>query len=138
MNVVGEVLTAYYSLINGQTALGTYKLTVPIDVTTNYVWLYPESGVEINTKSSKNDRLVIRVDIVTFFENDADQTACETADTIINELIIPTPGENGLTAPSGLQFLNVERENYQYLIERSGTGVVYRKISRYTQRVHQL
>lgn len=137
MNTVGLTLTAYYNLINGQTApLDAYKLTVPAGVT-NYIWIYPESGSENNTKSSKSDDIIICVQIITTFENDADQTICETADTIINELIIPQAGTTGLISPAGLQILNVKRENYQYLIEGSGTNVIYRKNSRYSQRVHQ-
>lgn len=138
MNTVGNLLTAYFNLLNGQTGtLTVHKLTVPENIKDNYVWIYPEGGNENNTKTSKNDIIIIRIDVITSFQNDADQTLVEDIDTIINELIIPTPGNTGLTPPAGLQYIDVTRENYQYLIERDGAGVVYRKISRYSQRVHQ-
>jgi len=78
------------------------------------------------------------VDIITKFVNDADQSICEDADSDINLALIPTAGTNGLTAPTGLQFLLLHRENYTYQIEATaGGGIIYRKISRYIQRVHQ-
>jgi len=139
MNVVGLLHTAYYNLLNGNVpGINIYKLSVPESEKGNHAWIYPEGGSEDNTKSSKNDLVIMRVDIITRFQNEADQSICEAADTIINELIIPTPGGNGLTAPAGLQFLNLTRENYNYIIEQSNGVVIYRKISRYVTRVHQI
>lgn len=139
MNTVGLLLTAYYNALNGNTnGLSLYKLTVPETETGNYVWLYPEGGSDNNTKSSKNEDVVIKVDIITRFINDADQSICEDADAAINLALIPTAGTNGLTEPEGLQFLLLQRENYSYLIEATaGGGIIYRKVSRYIQRVHQ-
>lgn len=139
MNVVGLLHTAYYNLLNGNVpGINVYKLSIPQTETGNFVWIYPEGGAEDNTKSSKNDNVIMRIDIVTRFQNEADQSICENADTVINELIIPTAGVNGLVAPSGLQVLNVTRESYNYIIEQVAGGVAYRKISRYIQRVHQI
>lgn len=139
MNTVGNLLTAYFNLLNNQVpGFTVHKITVPENVNTNYIWLYPEGGADDINKRSKNETIIIRLDIVTLFQNDIDQTNCENADTIAYDLIVPSAGTvTGLTPPAGLQFLNVTRENYSYLIERQGSGAVYRKISRYSQRVHQ-
>ena len=139
MNTVGLLLTAYYNaILNHTSGLNLYKLTVPETETGNYVWIYPEGGVDDNNKSSKNENVIIRVDIVTKFVNDTDQSICEDCDTEINLALLPTPAGHGLTDPSGLQFLNLRRENYTYQIEPTqGGGIIYRKISRYIQRVHQ-
>lgn len=139
MNTVGLLLTAYYNAILTHTGgLSLYKLTVPETEQGNYVWIYPEGGSDNNTKSSKNEDIIIKVDIITRFVNDADQSICEGADAAINLALIPTAGNNGLTEPTGLQFLNLRRENYTYLIEATqGGGIIYRKVSRYIQRVHQ-
>lgn len=139
MNTVGLLLTAYYNALTGNTnGLSLYKLTVPETETGDYVFIYPEGGSDNNTKSSKNEDVIIKVDIVTRSVNDAAQGICEAADAAINTALLPTAGNNGLTEPTGLQFLNLRRENYTYLIEATqGGGIVYRKVSRYVQRVHQ-
>lgn len=139
MNTVGLLLTAYFNALTGNTnGLSLYKLTVPETETGDYVFIYPEGGQDNNTKQSKNEDVIIKVDIVTRSVNDAAQGVCEAADTAINLALLPTPAGHGLTEPTGLQFLLLRRENYSYLIEATaGGGIIYRKVSRYIQRVHQ-
>lgn len=138
MNTVGSLLTAYHTALNGNVpGMNIYKLNIPESEEGNYVWLYPEGGQDDNTKSSKVENIVIRVEIVTYFNNVADQSLCEAADEIIKNIIVPTPGIYGLIMPAGLQIMNVTRENYIYHIEPTGTGIIYRKTIRYIHRMIQ-
>lgn len=134
MNTVGTLVTAYYDLIEG--VGDVFKLTVPLGHNGDYILIYPEGGVDQNTKTSKNEIVIIRVDIVTKGQNEASQVACEALDTSIYDLVMPVASGNGLSA-SGLSINNVTRENYQYFIEATAEGIIYKKTSRYSQRVHQ-
>lgn len=139
MNTVGNILTAYYNALNGNvTGFDIYKITVPLSADGNYVQMYPESGGDAGNKSKKAEEVVIRVDIVSVYKNDASQEAVEAADAIIEGIIIPATGDHGLTVASGLQVTNIMRENYSYLIEQDGANTYYRKITRYKNRIIQI
>lgn len=131
-------MDSYYDCLDGNVSgFNVHKIAAPLNETGNYILIYPEGGVSDDNKSKKNEFIIIRVDIVTRFQNVADQSICETADGIIDGLIIPTGGHNGLGAQTGLQFLGVKRENFSYIIEQETSNILYRKVSRYINRVHQ-
>jgi hypothetical protein len=135
MNTVGTLIQSYYGLIQG-CGKDVFTLTAPLNHNGDYVLIYPEGGVDQNTKTSKNETVIVRVEIVTRGQNEANQDECESTDTTIYDLIMPSASGNGLSA-SGLSINNVFRENYQYFIEQTTEGIIYKKTSRYSQRVHQ-
>lgn len=136
MNTVGSLVTGYYELLKNISGFEAFKITVPIPEPDKYLLIYPESGGDDNNKSKKVENVVIRVDIVAKYNNDIDQTAVEDADNSVRDLVAGVTG-NSLDI-SGLQVMNVKREDYTYLIENDGTNYYYRKVTRYTNRVIQV
>lgn len=130
-----ELLNAYYTaLVSSVTGFTVYKLTIPETEKGNFVLLSIESGADVDNKSKRVEDIVIRVDIVTNYRNDAAQATLEEADAIIKGIICPVASGNGLTG-TGIEIRNVRRENYVYTVEGGTTDLIYRKVSRYSQRV---
>lgn len=136
MNVVGNLLDKWAVLLSGNVGVNVYKLDVPASEEGNYVWIYPEGGQEQSNKRSKNYSVVIVVQVVTVFELNVSQTAAETISNLIDELILPNPFSQQLTI-SGLQVLNIHKENFDHITESVGTKKYYRIVARYRHRVHQ-
>jgi hypothetical protein len=108
---------------------------VPQDAT-NYVWLRLESGFDSSNKKSFNDDITIITEIVTQFNNVGDDSVMEGIDSEIVNKIMSGPGQSTLTA-SGLQIMNIKRDQHYPPEEMDGTNIYLRKISRYTNHVHQ-
>jgi hypothetical protein len=135
INTTGLLMNAWYQLLNNG-GLSVYKEDVPENVEGNYVLLRAEGGTSMNNKRSFADETVIVVDIVTQFQSMIDRSEVETIDNTINGLILPTM-QNGLTAQSGMQILNVNRETFTYLTETDNEKKYYRKVSRYVHTIYQ-
>jgi hypothetical protein len=135
INTTGLLMNAWYQLLNNG-GLSVYKEDVPENVDGNYVLLRAEGGTSQNNKRSFADETVIVVDIVTQFQSMIDRSEVETIDNTINGLILPTM-QNGLTAQSGMQILNVNRETFTYLTETDNEKKYYRKVSRYVHTIYQ-
>lgn len=136
--MTAAALNAYYEALDGNVSgFPVYKLTVPEDEKGNFVLLSIEGGADVDNKGRRIEEVVIIVDIVANYRNDASQAALETADGLIKDIICPNPGGNSLTG-SGIEIRNVRRENYAYTVEGGGVDMVYRKISRYTNRIVEI
>jgi hypothetical protein len=135
INTTGLLMNAWYQLLNNG-GLSVYKEDVPENVEGNYVLIRAEGGTSMNNKRSFADETVIVVDIVTQFQTMIDRSEVETIDNTINGLILPTM-QNGLTAQSGMQILNVNRETFTYLTETDNEKKYYRKVSRYVHTIYQ-
>lgn len=133
--MINELLNAWYDKLNGNISVPVYRINVPETEKGNYVIIRPEGGTGANDKRSLNDTVIIIVDVVTFFINDIDGSVCDAIDKQIYDLILPTPQGHQLTEASGMQILNVNRDNYNYLTQ-SGTKQIYRKISRWSHYIH--
>lgn len=131
----GLVLQAWYNMLNGVLSVPVYKYDIPEAVETNYVLLRVESGTGQSNKRSNVDDVVIITDVVTRFQNNADSSVCEGIDAAIFALALPTPQGGGLVNPSGMQILNVKRENFDYIEESDQDIIFFRKISRYAHRI---
>lgn len=129
----GLLLTAWYDLLSG---LNVHKIDVPEDETENYVWIYIESGSSSNLKTVKVDEVIVVCQIVTFHQNNIDQTACEALDAQVENLVLPLAWAQSLSV-SGMQVLNVERESFDYVQEEDSNGKIYRKVSRYKHTINQ-
>lgn len=138
INTTGSLVTAWYNLLNGNVGSGVavYKEDAPENPSTNYVLIRAEGGVSVMNKRSFADQTVIVIDIVTQFENNIDRSVVETIDNTICGLVY-TGRQEQLTDPSNVQIHNVVRENFDYIQEEDGIKKYYRKISRWTQYVHQ-
>lgn len=128
-------MDAYYSLLKN-IAYDVFKEDAPEGQNTHYVLIRAEGETDGSNKRSFVDEAVVVIDIVTVFKNNIDRSVVETIDGIVRGLILPTPFRSGLTAPSGFQFLNVTREQSAYFPEEEGVKKYYRKVSRYSQRIH--
>jgi hypothetical protein len=129
----GLLLTAWHDLLSG---LNVHKIDVPEDETENYVWIYIESGSSSNLKTVKVDEVIVVCQIVTFHQNNIDQTACEALDAQVENLVLPLAWAQSLSV-SGMQVLNVERESFDYVQEEDSNGKIYRKVSRYKHTINQ-
>lgn len=137
MNAHGAILTAAYNLLDGNVpGMNGYKSDVPESETGNYYILRIEGGTGNNNKRSINDNMILITDLVTVFENNVNSDVVDEADAAVFDLIVPNPQANTLSA-SGLQALNVSRESFNYLQESDGVKQYYRKVSRYSMRIHQ-
>lgn len=132
---VNLLMDAWYNLIEN-ISVPVYRIDVPEDEKGDYVILRPESGTGQNNKRSINDDVVIITDVVTRFVNNVDGSVAEAIDKEIFDLVLPNPQGHGLSDPSGMQILNVKRENFDYL-EEFDVQKYYRKVSRYVHRIHQ-
>lgn len=132
----GDLLQAWYDMLNTHISVPVYKYDVPELENGNYVIIRIESGTGANNKRSLNDTVVVITDIVTRFNNNVDSSVAESIDAAIFSLALPTSRGGGLVNPSGMQILNVNRENFDYIEENDGTNVYLRKMSRYSQRIH--
>jgi len=134
MNLVGTLLDIYYQKLNGNIpGFNIYKLTIPEGEIGNYILITPESGRDENNKSKRIETVIIRIDIVTNFRNDANQNNLEAADLQVKNIIY-TSNLSGY----GLEIRNVQRESYQYFIDLGQADMIYRKSSKYSQRVIEL
>lgn len=130
----GLLVQAWYNALSP--TVNVHVIDVPEEETSNYVLIYPESGTGNNLKGAKVDEVVIICQVVTFHQNNIDQSACEALDGLVEGIILPTAWSQVLTA-SGMQVLNVERESFDYVQEEDQNGKIYRKVSRYKHRIHQ-
>lgn len=136
MNAHGALLDAWYSLLSG-ISVPVYKGDVFQEEDGHYVVISIEGGQGQNNKRTINDDVVITVNVVTIFENNADVSVAESIDAEVFDLVLPTSGGVGLTEASGIQILNVNRETFDYVHENDNKKVYYRKVSRYRHRIHQ-
>lgn len=130
----GLLVQAWYNALSS--TVNVHVIDVPEDETSDYVWIYPESGSGNNLKGAKVDEVVMICQVVTFHQNNINQTECERIDGLVEGIILPTAWAQVLTA-SGMQVLNVEREGFDYITEEDQNGKIYRKVSRYKHRIHQ-
>jgi hypothetical protein len=135
MNVMGPLVDAWYELLD--ISVPVYRVSAPEREKGNYVILRAESETGQNNKQYFNTDCVVIVDIITRFHNAIDTSVVDSIDGEISSLILTTPGRHNLSEASGLQILNVKKETANYLEEDDGKNRYYRKISRYTHRVHE-
>lgn len=136
INTSGSLLTAWFNLLDGNIGYDVYKEDAPEIAPDNYVIIRVEGGAGVMNKRSFADEVTVIVDIVTTFENNVDRSVCETIDNTICGLVF-TGVQDNLTNPANVQIHNVKREGYSYLTEEDGVKKYYRKVSRWTQYVHQ-
>lgn len=136
MNSSALVLNAWYALLDNTLSVPVFK-RIPEDAPGNYVWIRIESGFDQSNKRSFNDSLVVITETVTKFTNVGDDSVMEGIDNEIVVKAIPSPGLHGLTNPTGIQILNIKREQFYPPEEKDGVNVYLRKISRYDHLIHQ-
>lgn len=137
MNAHTKILDAWMSLLDGNISVPVYRIDVPEEEEGNYVQLRVEGGTGINNKRNISDEFIVITDIVTIFENNIDGSVVDGIDAEIFDLVLPTSRGGALAQTSGMQILNVSRENFDYLDENDGTKKYYRKVSRYKHIVTQ-
>lgn len=135
MNAHGLLMDAWITAL-GTLSVDVFRIDVPETQTGNYVIVRPEGGTGVNNKRSINDTVVIITDVVTEFENNATQATADAIDAEIFDKIIPNPQGVALTG-AGIEVLNIERENFEYLQTADNVKTYYRKVSRYSHRLHQ-
>jgi hypothetical protein len=137
MNTMGLVVQSYYDILDGNVpGFEGFKEDAPEGQTSNYYLIRAEGETDQSNKRTFSDESVVIIDIVTVHENNIDRSLVEGADHVISGLILPTPQGNVLSG-SGIQILNVKRENSTYLTEQDQSRKYYRKVSRYTQTITQ-
>lgn len=137
INTMGPLMDSWDSLLSSELSVPVSKEDAQEDVGNTYVVIRAESETGANNKHSFADTAIIIVDIVSRFKNNVNRQIVENIDSEINAALFNGPYDHNLPAQSGMQILNVFRENTQYINEDNGSVRYYRKISRYSHRLHQ-
>lgn len=144
INVLNKVMDSWYALLNGNlsidgTTIPVYRVDAPSDAPSFYVVIRPESSTDVSNNHSFVTNPVIISEVVTKFPSGElirDDIAARI-DSLIANLISPTPSSIGLSAQSGIQIVSVKRSEETYLPEDDGSNRYYRIITRNTMRVKQ-
>jgi hypothetical protein len=136
-NVTGLLLNAWYDLLNGNISVPVYRTDAPPEEEGNFVLLRVESEVDNSNNQKFVTNPVIITEVVTKFKARIDDGLAIEIDSEIGELVKPTSATLALPVQTGIQVVDVRRENSTYLPEDDGTFRYNRIITRNIHRVLQ-
>lgn len=140
-NYVGELVKAYYQLLNGNITyegepVNVYNVAVDSTDRFHYIQLRPESETDASNKSSFVTSPVIIADILTLHDGGIDAEVVENIDNQMRELLFPTR-QGTIIDLDDYQVLNIRVESSSYLEGFNGTKHEHRKITRFSNRIVQ-
>lgn len=136
-NVTGQLLKAWYELLNGSLSVPVYRTDAPPEVD-NYVLLRPESETDNSNNHLFVTNPVIITEVVTRFAVRINDGAAIAIDSEIGELLKTRSATHNLPAQDGIKIIDVRRSNATYINEDDGTHRYFRLITRNLHRVVQL
>lgn len=137
-----DALEGVLTVNSGQTIVHVYdELAQGIDQQNEkyYVLMTTQTATEDSTLTKFGHETTMLLDIVarttaTVGKNILDEIAAQ-----ILTIIIPAVGQNGLTPQPYLQIALVKKESDQYFpVQTSATGLVLRRLLRFSQFIHEL
>lgn len=124
---------AIYDAINGNITIGSTTIPVSDEKNDNdnlYILLSSQQEVDDNTSDTFITSSTIDIEVVQQTGYSVSKDDIDDITEQILEIIIPTPMTNGLTAPTGIQIMNVRRESSRSLaMEISATETIIRNIT---------
>lgn len=138
VNVSNKLMNAWYSLLNGNVNVPVYRVDAPPDAT-DYVVIRPESNSDRSNNSKFGTSEVIITEVVTRFDSAEliNDTAAHDIDSLIANLVLPTPSNHALPVQGGIQVVSIKRQDQQTIPEDDGVNRYYRVITRNIHRVTQ-
>jgi hypothetical protein len=143
-NPIGRLKTAWFTKLDGGiTISGSPVKVFREDADANpglyYVVIRAESSTNESTADAHFTRPIIITHIVTRFSGQTGikDDILESIDEQIKELVITSANNDGLTDPSGFQFLCVSPQSESYLTEDDGQYKYYQKIVRWEHLITQ-
>jgi hypothetical protein len=143
-NPIGRLKTAWYNKLSGNiTISGSQVKVFREDADSSpglyYVVIRAESSTDESTADAHFTRPIIITHIVTRFSGQTGikDDIVESIDEQIKELAIPTQNNDGLTDPTGFQFLCISPQSESYLTEDDGQYKYFQKIVRYEHLITQ-
>ncbi len=139
INVGAKLLTAWYQCIGAGLPVPVYTLDAAPDNENNgnYVLL----RIESETNQTNNQKFVtspvLISEVVMRYSVRADYEPANNIDSLIGQLVNPTPALHGLPAQTGIKIIDVRRDSSTTLVEDDGTFIYYRIITRNLHRVLQ-
>jgi len=139
INVGAKLLQAWYLCIAGNVPVPTYTEDAAPDNENsgNYVLLRMESETNQSNNQAFVTSPVIITEVVTRFSVRIDYEPANQIDSLIGQAVNPTPAQHGLPAQTGIQIVEIRRENSTTLTEDDGTYKYYRIITRNLHRIVQ-
>lgn len=131
-------MKAWYELLSGHLSVPVYRIDAPASEEEAYVLVRPESETDSSNNARFVSQPVVIVEIITrqdTMSNDEDAGSIEGE---ILGLAFPRPGVSGLPAQAGIQITGITRQTTTDIVEDTGSGRVYRRITRIIHRVAQL
>lgn len=135
-NVMHEILTAWFRLLDGNISVPVYRLDAPPEEQGDYVVLRPESETDQTNNHKFVTSPVIISEVVTRHAVRINDAKAYEIDNEIAQLLQPTPATHSLSI-EGLCITDVRRQNANYLPEDDGTHRYFRLITRNLHRVQQ-
>lgn len=138
VNVKNSLLNAWSQLLSGNVNVPVYRTDVSPDVA-NYVVIRAESNSDRSNNTRFGTSEVIITEVVTRFASSEliDETAAHDIDTLIANLVLPSPSNHALPVQSGIQVVSIKRQDQQTIPEDDGVNRYYRVITRNIHRVTQ-
>lgn len=136
-NVTGKLLTAWFTLLNGQTSVPVYRTDAPPEEEGNYILLRVESETDNSNNQKFVTNPVIITEVITKFNARIDDGLAPEIDDEIGTLLKSNSATHNLPAQPGIQITDVRRENSTTLNEDDGTFRYNRIITRNIHRVLQ-
>lgn len=140
-NVMKPLVDAWFDLLDGNLTYGgqevkVYKEDAANNNTFHYVLLRAESETDDSNKATFVTRAVVIVDIITVHPVSVKRSIVDEIDDQIRELIFPTRQHALVT--DDFQILNVSPVSSMYLNDFDGTKKIYRKITRFINRINEI
>ncbi len=103
-----------------------------------YILLSNQQEFDDNTSDTFITRSTLDYEVVQMTPYSVSKDDIDDVNDQILEIIVPTPSSNGLTSPTGFQFLSVRREASRSIVmEISATETIVRNITTITATITQ-
>ena len=143
-NPIGRLKTAWFNKLSGNITISSNQVKVFREDADGspgnfYIVIRAESSTNESVADAHFTRPIIITHIVTRFSGQTGikDDILESIDEQIKELVITSANNDGLTDPSGFQFLCVSPQSESYLTEDDGQYKYYQKIVRWEHLVTQ-
>lgn len=138
---------AYYDALNGYIYLNGTTVNVYDELAyggglanvRNYILMSTQTASEDSTLTKFGHETTMLLDIVAKTTTAAGKNILDEIASQILSIVIPSVGQNGLAAQPFLQIALVKKESDNYFpVQTTPTGLVLRRLLRFSQFIHEL
>lgn len=136
--VLYDLKTEWFQLLNGQLSVPVYKDAAPISADGNYVLIRSEGSTNTDTTNSGFFRsAIIVVDIITQFPVIGNSKTAYDIAQEISDLAILSPNSFGITLPNH-QITQITLQSEDEIYEDDNSEKLFRLIKRYEHFINQI